>query len=108
MSGFKCVSVSTIKGALLSFAVSLRYLTLFRLLCNHSPRMLQYIAPLLASQSDAHTIAPHRDPTHPNPNPSHTQSTYSSGARKTHDVIYFEKEIVQGPQKQCSQVKTRT
>merc|ERR1712105_402482 len=38
---------------------------------------------------------------------SHTQSnpihpTYSSKARKTHDVIYFEKAIVQGPQKQCS------
>ena len=32
----------------------------------------------LASQSDAHTIAPHRDP-----NPSHpTQSTYSSRAEK--------------------------
>ena len=39
---------------------------------------------LLASQSDAHTIAPHRDPI-PNPYPS----TYSSKARKTHDVIYF-------------------
>ena len=37
---------------------------------------------LLASQSDAHTIAPHRDPI---PYPS----TYSSKARKTHDVIYF-------------------
>merc|ERR1712105_328236 len=39
---------------------------------------------LLASQSDAHTIAPHRDPI---PYPS----TYSSKARKTHDVIYFGK-----------------
>ena len=44
---------------------------------------------LLASQSDAQKIAPHRDPTqsnptHPNPNP-----TYSSEVRKTHDVIYF-------------------
>merc|ERR1712052_85401 len=37
---------------------------------------------LLASQSDAHRIAPHRDPI---PYPS----TYSSKARKTHDVIYF-------------------
>ena len=40
---------------------------------------------LLASQSDAHRIDPHRDP-----NPSiPIQSTYSSKARKTHDVIYF-------------------
>ena len=39
--------------------------------------------PLLAPQSGAHRIAPHRDPTHPS-NP-----TYSSEARKTHDVIYF-------------------
>ena len=40
---------------------------------------------LLASQSDAHRIAPHRDPIqpiHPLPNP-----TYSSKARKTHDVL---------------------
>ena len=35
----------------------------------------------------------------------YTQSTYSSKARKTHDI--FEKEIVQGPQKQCSQVKNK-
>ena len=41
----------------------------------------------LASQSDAHRIAPHRDPIQPNPNPTHP--TYSSKARKTHDVIYF-------------------
>ena len=40
---------------------------------------------LLASQSDAHRIAPHRDPIQPRPIPS----TYSSEARKTHDVIYF-------------------
>merc|ERR1712208_219874 len=41
----------------------------------------------LASQSDAHRIAPHRDP---NPtHPIHTHPTYSSKARKTHDVIYF-------------------
>merc|ERR1712105_244007 len=47
----------------------------------------EYLFPLLASQSDAHRIAPHRDP---NPShPIHTQSTYSSKARKTHDVIYF-------------------
>ena len=40
---------------------------------------------LLASQSDAHRIAPHRDP-----NPSiQSNPTYSSEARKTHDVIYF-------------------
>ena len=48
--------------------------------------ILQQLYVLLASQSDAHRIAPHRDP---NPSQSHTQSTYSSGARKTHDVIYF-------------------
>merc|ERR1712105_525780 len=41
---------------------------------------------LLASQSDAHRIAPHRDPIHPT-HPIHP--TYSSKARKTHDVIYF-------------------
>merc|ERR1712074_136188 len=41
---------------------------------------------LLASQSDAHRIAPHRDPIQPNPRP---RPTYSSEARKTHDVIYF-------------------
>ena len=40
---------------------------------------------LLALQSDAHTIAPHRDPIQPNP----SHPTYSSKARKTHDVIYF-------------------
>ena len=51
----------------------------------------------LASQSDAHRIAPHRDPIQPNPRP---RPTYSSEARKTHDVIYFWK----GPQKQCYQV----
>ena len=45
------------------------------------PRFFLFLS-LLASQSDAHTIAPHRDP-----NP--IQSTYSSKARKTHDVIYF-------------------
>ena len=45
---------------------------------------------LLASQSDAHRIAPHRDPIqhNPRPRPIHP-STYSSKARKTHDVIYF-------------------
>merc|ERR1712018_701864 len=37
------------------------------------------------NKCDAHRIAPHRDPIQP----SHTQSTYSSKARKTHDVIYF-------------------
>merc|ERR1712033_147437 len=43
------------------------------------------------NKCDAHRIAPHRDPIQP----SHTQSTYSSQARKTlvagktHDVIYF-------------------
>ena len=43
---------------------------------------------LLAPQSGAHKIAPHRDP---NPNPTHPlpNPTYSSGAGKTHDVIYF-------------------
>ena len=30
-----------------------------------------FIMQLLASQSDAHTIAPHRDPTQPNPTRSH-------------------------------------
>ena len=42
---------------------------------------------LLASQSDAHRIAPHRDPipTHP----IQSNPTYSSKARKTHEVIYF-------------------
>jgi len=28
-----------------------------------------YTTTLLASQSDAHTIAPHRDPSHTQPNP---------------------------------------
>ena len=42
---------------------------------------------LLAPQSGAHRIAPHIDP-----NPTHpiqSNPTYSSEARKTHDVIYF-------------------
>merc|ERR1712208_8989 len=42
---------------------------------------------LLASQSDAHRIAPHRDPNPSQPRP--IPSTYSSEARKTNDVIYF-------------------
>ena len=41
-------------------------------------RKKEFLNLLLASQSDAHRIAPHRDP---NPNPS-IQSTYSSRAEK--------------------------
>merc|ERR1712208_6968 len=57
--------------------------------CQECPKLLAVNIPylnLLASQSDAHRIAPHRDPiqsqtqTHP--------STYSS-KQETHDVIYF-------------------
>ena len=63
---------------------------------------------LLASQSDAHRIAPHRDPiqpiqpTHPIPNPLIAQ-------KQERPMMWyiFEKEIVQGPQKQCSQVKNK-
>merc|ERR1712208_201047 len=63
---------------------------------------------LLASQSDAHTIAPHRDPnpsqsqTHPIPNPLIALKQERPMMR-----YIFEKEIVQGPQKQCSQVKNK-
>ena len=48
------------------------------------------VTTLLAPQSGAHTIAPHRDPIQPIPsNPTQSNPTYSSEARKTHDVIYF-------------------
>merc|ERR1712074_523342 len=60
----------------------------------HLPSIYPFVIPLviyprclLASQSDAHRIAPHRDPIHP----THPNPTYSSEARKTHDVIYFRK-----------------
>ena len=60
---------------------------------------------LLASQSDAHRIAPHRDPIQ-----SHTQPIHPLIAQRQERPIMwyiFEKEIVQGPQKQCFQVKNK-
>ena len=44
---------------------------------------------LLAPQSGAHTIAPHRDP-NPNPsNPIPLIALEQENPEKTHDVIYF-------------------
>ena len=59
---------------------------------------------LLASQSDAHTIAPHRDPI-----PIPTQPIPLIALKQERPIMWyiFEKEIVQGPQKQCSQVKNK-
>ena len=50
--------------------------------------LVLYTDELLASQSDAHTIAPHRDPIHPtHPNPLIVLE--QENPEKTHDVIYF-------------------
>ena len=57
---------------------------------------------LLAPQSGAHTIAPHRDPTQPIPNPIHP--LIAQRQQRPMMGYIFEKEIVQGPQKQCSHV----
>merc|ERR1712112_604808 len=60
---------------------------------------------LLASQSDAHRIAPHRDP-----NPSiHTHPNPLIALKQERPMMryIFQKEIVQGPQKQCYQVKNK-
>ena len=61
---------------------------------------------LLASQSDAHRIAPHRDPIQPNPRPRPIPLIALKQERPMMWYI-FEKEIVQGPQKQCCQVKNK-
>jgi hypothetical protein len=57
--------------------------------CDLHPVYLCPSKTLLASQSNARRIAPHKDPIQPIPNPYPYPSTYSSKARKTHDVIYF-------------------
>ena len=50
---------------------------------------------LLASQSDAHRIAPHRDPIHPTqPNPI---PLIAPKQERPMMCYIFEKEIVQGP-----------
>ena len=48
------------------------------------------LKPLLAPQSGAHKIAPHRDPTQSNPtNPIPLIALEQENPEKTHDVIYF-------------------
>merc|ERR1712018_159824 len=49
-------------------------------------------SPLLAPQSGAHTIAPHRDPIQPIPNPIQSNPLIAleqENPEKTYDVIYF-------------------
>ena len=59
---------------------------------------------LLASQSDAHRIAPLRDPIQPNPRPRPIHPLIALKPERHMMWYIFGKEIVQGPQKQCSQV----
>merc|ERR1712112_723321 len=61
-----------------------------------------FLFSLLASQSDAHRIAPHRDP-----NPSNPIPLIALKQERPMMWHIFEKEIVQGPQKECSQVKNK-
>ena len=56
------------------------------ILCEGSGLILGLLAP----QSGAHTIAPHRDPSNPiQPNPIPLIAPEKQDPEKTHDVIYF-------------------